>query len=99
MTHVRMHDDEIDLDAALVQRLLRAQMPEWGDLPIVRVASSGTDNAMFRLGDDMVVRMPRVERAVPRLENEQRGLPALAPHLPLATPRVLAKGEPGQGYP
>ena len=99
MTHVRMHDDEIDLDATLVQRLLRAQMPEWGDLPIARVASSGTDNAMFRLGDDMVVRMPRVERAVPRLDNEQRWLPALAPHLPLATPRVLAKGEPGQGYP
>ena len=79
-----MHDDELDLDAALVQRLLRAQMPRWADLPIARVASSGTDNAMFRLGDDMVVRMPRVERAVPRLENEQRWLPALAPHLEAA---------------
>ena len=99
MTHVRMHVDEIDLDAALVRQLLRAQMPEWADLPIARVASSGTDNAMFRLGDDMVVRMPRVERAVPRLDNEQRWLPALAPHLPLATPRVLAKGEPGPGLP
>ena len=78
MTHVRMHVDEIDLDAALVRQLLRAQMPEWADLPIARVASSGTDNAMFRLGDDMVVRMPRIERAVPRLDNEQRWLPVLA---------------------
>lgn len=86
MTHVKMHDDEIDLDATLVQRLLRAQMPEWGDLPIARVASSGTDNAMFRLGDDMVVRMPRVDHAVPRLDNEQRWLPALAPHLPSRRP-------------
>jgi len=94
-----MHDDELDLDAALVQRLLRAQMPQWADLPITRIASSGTDNAMFRLGAEMVVRMPRVERAVPRLDNEQRWMPVVAPHLPFATPALLAKGEPGPGYP
>ena len=99
MTHVRMHEDELDLDAALVQRLLRAQMPQWADLPITRIASSGTDNAMFRLGAEMVVRMPRVERAVPRLDNEQKWMPVLAPHLPFATPALLAKGEPGPGYP
>ena len=99
MTHVRMHDDELDLDTALVERLVRAQMPRWAGLPITRVASSGTDNAMFRLGDAMVVRMPRVERAVPRLENEHKWMSVLAPHLPLATPTLLARGEPGSGYP
>jgi aminoglycoside phosphotransferase (APT) family kinase protein len=99
MTHVRMHDDELDLDDTLVRRLLGAQVPQWADLPLERVVSSGTDNAMFRLGDDMVVRLPRVERAVPRLDNEHKWLPVLAPHVPLATPTLLAKGEPGQGYP
>ncbi len=99
MTHVRMHPDEHDLDEELVRALLRAQQPAWADLPIGRVVSSGTDNAMFRLGDDMVVRMPRVERAMPRLDNEHKWLPTLAPELPLATPTVLAHGEPGQGYP
>ena len=99
MTHVRMHDDELDIDDTLVRRLLRAQMPQWADLPLERVISSGTDNAMFRLGDDLVMRMPRVERAVPRLEAEHKWLPALAPHVPLAMPTLLAKGEPGQGYP
>ena len=52
MTHIRMHEDELDIDDALVRGLLRAQQPQWADLPLHRVVSSGTDNAMFRLGDD-----------------------------------------------
>ena len=78
MTHVRMHEDELDIDDALVRGLLRAQQPQWADLPLHRVVSSGTDNAMFRLGDDMVVRLPRIERAVRALTHEQRWLPVLA---------------------
>jgi len=81
MTHVRMHPDELDLDDDLVRRLLCAQQPQWADLRIERIVSSGTDNAMFRLGDTMVVRLPRVERAVPRLERELAWLPVLAPQL------------------
>jgi aminoglycoside phosphotransferase (APT) family kinase protein len=94
-----MHTDELDLDDALVRRLLRAQQPQWADLDIERVVSSGTDNAMFRLGEAMVVRMPRVERAVPRLEQELAWLPVLAPQLPVAAPTALATGKPGEDYP
>jgi len=99
MTAMRMHPDELDLDDEVVRRLLRAQQPQWADLPIERVDSSGADNAMFRLGDTMVVRLPRVERAVPRLQTELAWLPMIAPRLPISTPQIFASGEPSDAYP
>jgi aminoglycoside phosphotransferase (APT) family kinase protein len=93
-----MHADELDVDVALVRRLLAAQLPEWAALPLEPVASTGTVNAIFRLGDDMAVRLPRREEWGD-LEDELRWLPRLAPQLPLAVPEPLARGEPGQGYP
>jgi aminoglycoside phosphotransferase (APT) family kinase protein len=95
----KMHADEVDIDVSLVRRLLAAQFPQWGDLPIDRVASAGTDNAIYRLGDDMSVRLPRIHWATGQIEKEQRWLPILAPQLPLAIPVPLAKGDPGEGYP
>jgi aminoglycoside phosphotransferase (APT) family kinase protein len=94
-----MHDDEVYTDAALVRRLLAGQLPHWADLPIEPVTSAGTDNALYRLGDDMVVRLPRIAWAIGQVEKEYRWLPKLAPHLPLAIPVPLAKGEPAEGYP
>ena len=82
MAPAKMHDDEVPTDTALVSRLLAAQFPQWADLPITPVASAGTDNALFRLGDDKVVRMPRIHVAQGQAENEQRWLPWLAPRLP-----------------
>jgi aminoglycoside phosphotransferase (APT) family kinase protein len=99
MPPARMHPDEIDTDASLVRRLLAAQFPRWADLPIEPVPAAGTDNAIYRLGREMVVRLPRVERAVSQVEKEYRWLPRLAPHLPLAVPAPLAMGSPGEGYP
>jgi aminoglycoside phosphotransferase (APT) family kinase protein len=80
----KMHADEVDIDASLVGRLLAAQFPQWGDLPVVKVHSAGTDHAMYRLGDDMVVRLPRLPRAARQVDKEQRWLPHLAPHPPAA---------------
>lgn len=94
-----MHADEVATDASLVRRLLAAQFPDWADLPIDRVPSAGTDNAIYRLGNDMAVRLPRVEWATGQVEREQRWLPRLAPHLPLAIPAPLAMGVPAEGYP
>jgi aminoglycoside phosphotransferase (APT) family kinase protein len=94
-----MHDDEVATDASLVRGLLAAQFPEWADLPIERVASDGTDNAIYRLGDDMAVRLPRIHWAAHIVEKEHRWLPRLAPHLPLAIPTPLVMGMPGEGYP
>jgi len=95
----KMHVDEVDTDVALVGRLLAAQFPHWADLPIEPVRSAGTDNALYRLGDDMAVRLPRIHSATGQVEKEHRWLPRLAPHLPLAIPVPLAKGTPGDGYP
>ena len=56
----KMHADEVDTDPSLVRRLLADQFPQWADLPIDRVESSGTDNAIYRLGEYMAVRLPRI---------------------------------------
>lgn len=94
-----MHDDEVDVDATLVRRLVSSQFPEWADLAIERFDSAGTDNAIFRLGQDMAVRLPRIPSAEQKVEKEYRWLPMLAPLLPLAIPEPIAKGSPGEGYP
>lgn len=94
-----MHANEVATDVSLVRRLLAAQFPDWADLQIERVPSAGTDNAIYRLGDDMAVRLPRVESATAQVAMEHRWLPRLAPHLPLAIPIPLAMGDPAEGYP
>ena len=99
MSPGKMHAGEVHTDAALVRRLLAAQYSQWADLRIEPVRSAGTDNALYRLGDDMAVRLPRIDWAVGQVDKEQRWLPVLAPHLPLAIPVPLARGKPGEGYP
>ena len=91
-----MHADELDIDIALVGRLLGGQFPDWAGLPIEPVPSAGTDNALYRLGDDMVVRLPRIHWARGQVEKEQEWLPRLAPALPLAIPVPLGAGLAGQ---
>lgn len=95
----RMHADEVEVDASLVQRLLAAQFPQWAALPLVPVDSAGTDNIIYRLGGAMAVRLPRHERATGQVDREHRWLPKLAPLLPLPIPLPLALGSPGDGYP
>jgi aminoglycoside phosphotransferase (APT) family kinase protein len=95
----RMHADEVDTNVALVRRLVAGQCPQWGDLRVEPVRSAGTVHAIYRLGTDMVVRLPRVERATSSLEKEIQWLPRLEPHLPLAVPIPFASGVPAEGYP
>ncbi|MGW4565852.1 aminoglycoside phosphotransferase family protein [Streptomyces sp. NPDC004561] len=95
----RMHADEVHLDAPLVQRLIARRFPEWAALPVRRLASSGTENAMFRLGAELVARLPRRPGAVPDLIHEQRWLPRLGPLLPVAVPEPVGMGEPDEGWP
>jgi aminoglycoside phosphotransferase (APT) family kinase protein len=95
----RLHANELPTNAALVRRLLASQLPHWASLPIERVPSSGTDNALYQLGDDMVVRLPRVEWAVSGLVRELEWLPTLTPLLPIEIPKPLAAGSPAAGFP
>jgi aminoglycoside phosphotransferase (APT) family kinase protein len=95
----KMHVDEVDIDRSLVGRLLAAQFPQWADRSIEPVRSAGTNNAIYRLGSDIAVRLPRIKGATEPMEKEHLWLPRLALHLPLAIPVPLAKGRPGEGYP
>lgn len=96
---MRMHDNEIDTDPDMVARLVSAQFPELASLPIERVPSAGTDNALYRLGHEWVARLPRIDWALGQGEKERQWLPKLAPHLPLTLPVQVAQGQPGEGYP
>ena len=94
-----MHADEITVDVGTVRRLLADQLPQWASLPLVRLPPAGTDNQLFRLGDDLLVRMPRVPGPAETVVFEHTWLPRLAEHLPLPVPAPVALGEPGHGYP
>ena len=96
---IRMHDDEVAVDDRLVRRLLATQMPDLADRPLTPVEPWGTDNAIWRLGDDLVVRLPRIRWATGQVEREATWLPRLARHLPVAVPEPVAIGEPDHDYP
>ncbi len=89
---------EIKIDALLVSQLLAEQHPDLQNLSI-QFVDAGWDNAMFRLGDRLAVRLPRREIAARLLENEQRWLPQLAKQFPLAVPVPLRIGVPNLLYP
>jgi aminoglycoside phosphotransferase (APT) family kinase protein len=95
----RMHDDELDLDERLVRRLLAEQFPEWAVLPLHRIEPSGTVNAIFRLGDELSVRLPRRHGPTEPGSVELEWLPKLAPQLPVEVPMPVAQGRPDAEYP
>jgi aminoglycoside phosphotransferase (APT) family kinase protein len=99
MSTRKMSSEKVDINGPLVRWLIGRQFPHWADLPLTKVRSAGTDHAVYRLGDDMVVRLPRLPTAAKMVENEQRWLPRLAPLLPLAIPVPLDKGVPDEGFP
>jgi aminoglycoside phosphotransferase (APT) family kinase protein len=88
-----------EITVTLVRRLLDEQHPRWAALPLTPVARSGVDNRTFRLGDELLVRLPSAAGYAHAVAKEQRWLPVLAPHLPLPIPAPVAVGVPGQGYP
>ncbi|MGO1739262.1 MAG: aminoglycoside phosphotransferase family protein [Actinomycetaceae bacterium] len=94
-----LHEDEITVEDSAVRRLVDDQFPQWSGLPLRRLPPTGTDNQLFRLGEELVVRMPRVPGAGDSALWEHAWLPRLAPHLPLTVPTPVALGEPGAGYP
>lgn len=87
------------IDVDLVRRLIRTQFPRWADLPIEKIKPGGWDNRSFRLGQEMVVRLPSAARYSAQVEKEQRWLPTLARAVPVPIPVPLALGKPDQDYP
>lgn len=96
---VKMHEGEIDIDAALVKRLLTEQFPHLTEKPITVIRSTGTVNAIYRLGNDLCVRLPRLKTWAESIEREWKWLPTLAAHISLKIPKPLARGQPTRWYP
>ncbi|RZT77500.1 aminoglycoside phosphotransferase (APT) family kinase protein [Micromonospora violae] len=98
-----MHADQVDVSVDVVSALVAAQFPEWRALPVHPVPSSGTVNALFRLGPEIVLRFPLQPGADAELRaellREQEYARLLAAYLPIAVPEPLGLGEPGAGYP
>jgi aminoglycoside phosphotransferase (APT) family kinase protein len=96
---MKMHDGEVDIDAELVGRLVAAQFPQLTDLPISAVQSTGTVNAIYRLGDHLYARLPLVQEWARDLDKEWHWLPKLAPRLSLRVPEPVGRGHPAGSYP
>lgn len=85
-------------DASVVTRLLQEQAPHLADLFVSESGASGSSNWVFRLGDDLAIRLPRSDDYVADLANEVRWLPRLASALPVAVPDVVAVGRPSEAF-
>lgn len=96
---VILHADELAVDETLVARLIADQLPEHASAPARRLPASGSSNALFRLGDELLVRVPRQPGGSSTILKEARWLPQLQHALPTAVPEIVAVGEPANGYP
>lgn len=100
---MNMHDDQVDVTAETVATLVREQFPAWSGKAIRPLPSTGTVNAIFRIGDDLSARFPLrltdAAEALASLEQEARASAELALVSPFPAPEPVALGEPGAGYP
>lgn len=94
-----LHPDEIPVDVELVRTLVGRAMPDYADAPVRRLASSGSTNALFRLGEELIVRLPRQPGGSAAISKEATWLPVLGSRLPVSVPEVVAVFEPGPDYP
>ena len=96
--HSHLHDDEIPIDLTLVRNIVDSQFPGYAALPLSRLDESGSTNVLFRLGDDLLVRLPRQPGGSVAIDKEQRWVPEVCHHLPVAVPEIVGLGEPEFGY-
>jgi aminoglycoside phosphotransferase (APT) family kinase protein len=95
----KMHVDEIEVSDATVRGLVSSQFRQWSEKSLTRLPDSGTDSAIYRLGDELGIRLPRIHWAVEQVDKEWPWLRRLAPSLPISIPVPIGKGQPGEGYP
>ncbi len=86
-------------DINVVEKLVQKQFPKYSHLPIKSVEIQGHDNRTFRLGDDMLVRLPSAEIYAAKVVIEQKWLPFLAKNLSVKIPDPIAFGKPSEIYP
>lgn len=98
-----MHENELEIDENLVKELLTTQCPDWAHLPLKAITSSGTENALFRLGGDYVIRLPRVEWVTgsvnKSIDKEYKWVSKIAQFLKIPLSEPLFKGRSHKNYP
>ena len=95
----KMHKNELEIDEQLVRALLKSQCPQWAQLPLQRIKSSGTDHALFRLGNNYVIRLPRLPGSDQNSDKECLWLPKLAHFLKTPISASIFKGTASDNYP
>lgn len=90
---------KLEINIETVRNLIKLQFPQWSALPIISVKQSGWDNYSFRLGNNMLIRLPSHHNYAASVKKEQRWLPFLASHLSLQIPNPIALGEPSEYFP
>jgi aminoglycoside phosphotransferase (APT) family kinase protein len=98
-----MHADQLTISLETVRELVGDQFPRWRDLPVRALPSSGTVNAIFRIGERLAARFPLEPGDVGAkrawLAAEAEAAAELAGRTRFPTPEPVALGEPGRGYP
>src|SRR3990167_11390546 len=94
----KMHENELEIDESLVRTLLESQCPQWSVLPLKAIISSGTDNALFRLGSEYVIRLPRIDPGE-NINKEYEWVPKIAKFLKIPISEPVFKGKSDQSYP
>ncbi|MDQ2796546.1 MAG: aminoglycoside phosphotransferase family protein [Actinomycetota bacterium] len=94
-----MHDDELVVTDDVVRALIDRQLPRFSALPLTRLPSSGSSNVLSRLGDDLLVRLPRQPGGSSAIDKEAKYLPLIASAISVQLPVIVAVGEPDLDYP
>lgn len=98
-----MHKNKLIIDQDLISALLKNQCPQWCNLSTSPIKSSGTDNTLFRLGTEYIIRLPRIEWEPGSINNninkEYEWLPKIARFLKIPISEPIFKGNPDQSYP
>lgn len=93
-----LHKDELPIETDLVRKLVDNQFPLHADLPLKRLSGSGSSNVQYRLGEGLLVRLPRQPGGGAAIDKERRWSPEIGPLLPVAIPEIVGTGEPAFGY-
>lgn len=93
-----LHEDELPIDTDLVEALIARDAPEFANLPVRPIESTGSTNMIFRLGETLSVRLPRQAGGGQDIAKEARLTPMLSAVLPVPVPEVIVVGEPGFGF-
>ncbi|MCU0354858.1 MAG: aminoglycoside phosphotransferase family protein [Cytophagales bacterium] len=94
-----MEAAEIIVTEDIARQLIKSQFPQWKNLPVRQIDNFGSDNTLYRLGDDWLIRLPRHQAAEQQLLKEHFWLKKMAPFLSVSVPMPVSAGKPSEEYP